>query len=327
MAAGVEDAELVHSHTWYANLGGHLGEAAVRDPARRDQPQPRAAAPVEGRAARRWIRGFQLLRTDRARVGRCDHRGLRRHAARHHGGLPGDRSGAGPRRSQRHRPDGLRPRPRTDVLEKLRDRSRTAVRSSFRRADHPAEGHRTCSTRRPTSTRTRSSSCARARPTRRRSPPSSSGWWSELRTRRQGVLDRSRCSPAGGHPAAQPRHRVRLPFDLRAVRHRQPRGDGVRDRGRRDRDRRDREVVADGETGLLVPFEARTRRASRPTPTALSRGIAAPSTCWWATPTAGRAMGRAGRERVIERFAWPAIAEQTSALYRALAKPRNGGAG
>ena len=28
-------------------------------------------------------------------------------------------------------------------------------------------------------------------------------------------------------------------------------------------------------------------------------------------------MGRAGRKRAIERFAWPAIAEQTAALYHA----------
>jgi hypothetical protein len=28
-------------------------------------------------------------------------------------------------------------------------------------------------------------------------------------------------------------------------------------------------------------------------------------------------MGRAGRNRVIERFAWPAIAAQTAALYHA----------
>ena len=44
-------------HTWYANLGGHLGEAALRHPARRDRAQPRAAAAVEGRAARRRLRG------------------------------------------------------------------------------------------------------------------------------------------------------------------------------------------------------------------------------------------------------------------------------
>jgi len=35
-------------------------------------------------------------------------------------------------------------------------------------------------------------------------------------------------------------------------------------------------------------------------------------------PERARTMGRAGRARVIERFAWPAIAEQTVALYRRL---------
>jgi starch synthase len=30
-------------------------------------------------------------------------------------------------------------------------------------------------------------------------------------------------------------------------------------------------------------------------------------------------MGRAGRRRVVEHFAWPAIAEQTMELYRRVA--------
>jgi starch synthase len=30
------------------------------------------------------------------------------------------------------------------------------------------------------------------------------------------------------------------------------------------------------------------------------------------------AMGRAGRRRAVDSFAWPAIAEQTSTLYRSL---------
>ena len=33
----VEGADLVHSHTWYANLGGHLAKLAARHPARRDR--------------------------------------------------------------------------------------------------------------------------------------------------------------------------------------------------------------------------------------------------------------------------------------------------
>ena len=39
-------------------------------------------------------------------------------------------------------------------------------------------------------------------------------------------------------------------------------------------------------------------------------------------PDRARGMGRAGRERVIEHFAWPAIAERTAQLYRSVSQPR-----
>ena len=80
MAAGVEGANLVHSHTWYANLAGHLAQLVHGDPARRDRAQPRADAAVEGRAARRRLRALELLRADRARGRRRDHRRLGRDA-------------------------------------------------------------------------------------------------------------------------------------------------------------------------------------------------------------------------------------------------------
>ncbi|HLI55832.1 MAG TPA: glycosyltransferase, partial [Actinomycetota bacterium] len=32
MAAGLDGATVVHSHTWYANLGGHAGKLAFRIP-------------------------------------------------------------------------------------------------------------------------------------------------------------------------------------------------------------------------------------------------------------------------------------------------------
>jgi starch synthase len=35
-------------------------------------------------------------------------------------------------------------------------------------------------------------------------------------------------------------------------------------------------------------------------------------------PARAAEMGRAGRARVVERFAWPSIAEETVALYRRL---------
>jgi starch synthase len=78
------------------------------------------------------------------------------------------------------------------------------------------------------------------------------------------------------------------------------------------------EVVDDGVTGLLVPFEPRPGGSQEPLdPEGFVAGIAARVNELLRDPDRARAMGGAGRERVIERFAWPAIAEQTAALYRA----------
>jgi starch synthase len=67
------------------------------------------------------------------------------------------------------------------------------------------------------------------------------------------------------------------------------------------------EVVVDGETGYLVPLGERfaAEFAER-----VNELVSAPEKA--------RAMGRAGRERAVNDFAWGAIAEQTSALYRSL---------
>jgi alpha-maltose-1-phosphate synthase len=56
MAASLVEVDLVHSHTWYANMAGHLAGAAARRPARRHRPLARAAPAVEGRAAGRRLR-------------------------------------------------------------------------------------------------------------------------------------------------------------------------------------------------------------------------------------------------------------------------------
>jgi starch synthase len=71
------------------------------------------------------------------------------------------------------------------------------------------------------------------------------------------------------------------------------------------------EVVEDGETGLLVPFDADD-------PEAFAAGIASRVNELVGDPARAAAMGRAGRARVIEHFAWDAIAEQTVALYKRL---------
>jgi alpha-maltose-1-phosphate synthase len=65
------------------------------------------------------------------------------------------------------------------------------------------------------------------------------------------------------------------------------------------------EVVADGETGLLVP-------PGEPGPLADALNVLLRD------PGRARAMGEAGRKRVVAEFGWPAIAAQTADLYAEL---------
>jgi starch synthase len=79
------------------------------------------------------------------------------------------------------------------------------------------------------------------------------------------------------------------------------------------------EVVEDGVTGLLVPFEPRDDGTRDPIdPERFARDIAERVNELLADPARAMHMGEAGRARAIERFAWPAIARDTAALYRAL---------
>jgi starch synthase len=80
------------------------------------------------------------------------------------------------------------------------------------------------------------------------------------------------------------------------------------------------EVVQDGETGLLVPFDTAPGGSGDPRdPEAFAAAIAQRVNALIADPARARAMGEAGRRRVAQLFAWPAIAEQTAALYASLA--------
>ncbi|EFC82327.1 glycogen synthase [Parafrankia sp. EUN1f] len=66
------------------------------------------------------------------------------------------------------------------------------------------------------------------------------------------------------------------------------------------------EVVADGSTGLLVPPDD---------PTALAGAVNEVL----ADPARAAAMGRAGRERAVAEFGWAAVAERTARLYAEVA--------
>ena len=77
------------------------------------------------------------------------------------------------------------------------------------------------------------------------------------------------------------------------------------------------EVVVDGETGLLVPFEPVAGSIEPRDPAGFATGIAERVNALVTNPERAAAMGRAGRERAVREFDWARIAEQTSAVYRA----------
>jgi starch synthase len=70
------------------------------------------------------------------------------------------------------------------------------------------------------------------------------------------------------------------------------------------------EVVVDGETGLLVPYDATEPRA-------FEHAFADAINLLAADPARAEAMGAAGRRRAVSDFGWDAIADQTIAVYEA----------
>jgi starch synthase len=71
------------------------------------------------------------------------------------------------------------------------------------------------------------------------------------------------------------------------------------------------DVVVEGETGLLVHYDARE-------PHAFEADIAAAVNELVADPGRCRSMGLAGRARAVEAFSWTTVAEQTMAIYSSL---------
>ncbi|GGL95819.1 glycogen synthase [Nakamurella endophytica] len=71
------------------------------------------------------------------------------------------------------------------------------------------------------------------------------------------------------------------------------------------------EVVDDGVTGRLVHYDADRPRE-------FEEEFAAAVNATVADPDGARAAGRAGRERAVTSFSWTAVAEQTVELYRSL---------
>jgi starch synthase len=79
------------------------------------------------------------------------------------------------------------------------------------------------------------------------------------------------------------------------------------------------EVVADGETGLLVPIEQAGDGTGTPLdPDRFVADLAGALTSVVADPDRAAAMGVAGRHRAVEHFSWSSIAERTLDVYRSV---------
>ena len=277
MAAGVEGADVVHSHTWYANLGGHLAQADVRHPARGERAQPRAAAALEGRAARRRLRGVEVLRADGDRARRRGDRRVARHARRHPRLLSGRRPGPRAGHLQRHRHATSTRPTRARTCSSASASTRPARPSSSSGASRARRAWSTCWRRRAPSTPRRSSCCARARRTRRSSGRRSRAAWTSCRPQRDGVLWIAEMLPKPhviqllSHATVFACPSIYEPLGIvnleamacEAAVVATATGGIV-------------EVVVDGETGLLVPFEPSDDGLRTPVdPAGFAAGIAA----------------------------------------------------
>ena len=79
-----------------------------------------------------------------------------------------------------------------------------------------------------------------------------------------------------------------------------------------------KEVVVEGETGYLVPFEQDPVTGFPTDPDTFARDLAGRIQIMLQDPEKCRRFGDAGRRRAEQVFGWPAIAQQTIALYKDL---------
>ena len=122
------------------------------------------------------------------------------------------------------------------------------------------------------------------------------------RRARRGLRGLRDAAARGGPPGAHPRAGVPVPVGLRAARHRQPRGDGVRDRRRGQRRRRHpRGRRWTARPGCSWPTTPTTRPAS-------SAASPRRSTGWPPTRSWPRGSAGPGASAAVTSFAWDAIA-------------------
>ena len=228
MAAALEGRELVHSHTWYANLAGHLGKLLYGIP---HVMTAHSLEPLRPWKAEQLGGGYALSSwAERTAIEAADA------VIAVSGAMRDDILGCYPALDPAkvhivH--NGIdtalyRPDHGTDALRRIGLDPRPPVRP-VRRPHHPAEGRAPSAARGPGHRPGRAGRAVRGRPRHPRDRP---GVPRALRGAEPGprgrALDPADAAAPRGDPTPHPRGRVRLPLGVRAPRHRQPGGDGLR---------------------------------------------------------------------------------------------------
>jgi starch synthase len=83
------------------------------------------------------------------------------------------------------------------------------------------------------------------------------------------------------------------------------------------------EIIVEGETGHLVPFEVAGDAYGSPAdPDGYARDLAAAINDLVEDPERAAAWGRRGRQRAVAKFSWSSVAERTVQLYQSVLHDR-----
>ena len=318
MARATVGTDLVHSHTWYANLAGHLSKLAHECRTSRRCTASSRYAPGS-RAARRRLRALVLLRAHRARGGRRRDRRLERHEGRHPGCYPAIDPGRVEVVLNGIDTDEYRPDAGTDVLERHGiDAARPSVVFVGRITRQKGLSYLLDAALR-FEPGAQLILCAGA-PDTAEIAAEVAGKVDRLRGVRDGVvlieemLPREDVVQILSHATVfacpsvyEPLGIVNLEAMACEAAVVATEVGGIP------------EVVQDGVTGLLVPFEPAEGEASAPAdPAVFAAAFADRVNALLADPAHASALGRNGRARAVTHFGWAAVAQRVTDIYRRL---------
>ena len=314
---GHGDADLVHSHTWYANFGGHLAKLVHDIP---HVVTVHSLEPLRPWKAEQLGGGYALSSfCERTAVEAADaivavSEGMRADLLDAYPAIDPDRVSTDLQRDRHRR---VRARPRHRRPRAPRHRPRRAD-DRLRRAHHAPEGRRPPARGHAPRRRRRAARAVRRRSghagDRRRGRAPGRGAAGRARQR---AVARTRCCPS---PTSSRSSATRP--SSRALRSTSRWGSSTSRRWRARPPWWPRPPAASSRSSTPVPPACSCPSSPATTPPA-SRATRRPSpprsprasNAVVRDPARAAEMGRAGRARAVERFAWPAIAQETVALY------------